>query len=132
MRVSFPYLKEQSRIFGVVTRPVARVVLQRKYPQWMYVDSGADISLIPLSVGRLIGLTRTREDKLQRIFGISRSSVSIIVKKISMRIGSSEFNPRVAWSQVEEVPLLLGRMDVFPRFTVAFKETNQLTTFLTR
>jgi predicted aspartyl protease len=131
MRISFPYLKEQSRIFGVVTRPIARVILQRKYPQWMYVDSGADISLIPLSVGRLIGLTRTREDRLQRIFGISRSSVSIIVKKISMRIGSSEFNARVAWSQVEEVPLLLGRMDVFPRFSVTFKERNQLTTFST-
>ena len=131
MRISFPYLKEQSRIFGVVTRPIARVILQRKYPQWMYVDSGADISLIPLSVGRLIGLTRTREDRLQRIFGVSRSSVSIIVKKVSMRIGSSEFNARVAWSQVEEVPLLLGRMDVFPRFSVIFKERNQLTTFST-
>jgi len=131
MRISFPYLKEQSRIFGVVTRPIARVILQRKYPQWMYVDSGADISLIPLSVGRLIGLTRTREDRLQRIFGVSQSSVSIIVKKVSMRIGSSEFNARVAWSQVEEVPLLLGRMDVFPRFSVIFKERNQLTTFST-
>ncbi|MGD0690093.1 MAG: hypothetical protein ABSA50_10025 [Candidatus Bathyarchaeia archaeon] len=124
-------MKEQSRIFGVVTRPIARVILQRKYPQWMYVDSGADISLIPLSVGRLIGLTRTREDRLQRIFGVSQSSVSIIVKKVSMRIGSSEFNARVAWSQVEEVPLLLGRMDVFPRFSVIFKERNQLTTFST-
>ena len=131
MRLSFPYLKEQSRIFGVVSRPIARVILQRKYPQWMYVDSGADISLIPLSVGRLIGLTRTREDRLQRIFGISRSSVSIIVKKISMRIGSSEFNARVAWSQVEQVPLLLGRMDVFPKFKVTFNERNQLTTFST-
>jgi hypothetical protein len=89
------------------------------------------MSLIPLSVGRLIGLTRTREDRLPRIFGVSRSSVSIIVKKISMRIGSSEFNARVAWSQVEEVPLLLGRMDVFPRFSVTFKERNQLTTFST-
>jgi hypothetical protein len=131
MRISFPYLKERSRIFGVVTRPIARVILQRKYPQWMYVDSGADMSLIPLSVGRLIGLTRTREDRLQKIFGISRSSVSIIVKKISMRVGSSEFNARVAWSQDEEVPLLLGRMDVFPKFTVTFKESNQLTTFST-
>jgi hypothetical protein len=131
MGISFPYLKERSRIFGVVARPIARVILQRKYPQWMYVDSGADISLIPLSVGRLIGLTRTRGDKLRRIFGISRSSVSIIVKRVSMSIGPSEFNARVAWSQVEEVPLLLGRMDVFPRFSVTFKERDQLTTFST-
>jgi hypothetical protein len=131
MRISFPYLKEHSRIFGVVTRPIARVTLQRKYPQWMYVDSGADISLIPLSVGRLIGLTQIQGDRHQKIFGISRSSISIIVKKISMRIGPSEFNARVAWSQTEEVPLLLGRMDVFLKFSVTFNERNQLTTFST-
>ncbi len=131
MRITFPYLKEQSRIFGRVSRPIARVILERKYPQWMYVDSGADISLIPFSVGRLIGLTKTKEDRLQRIFGIGRSSVSIIVKKISMRIGPSEFTGRIAWSQVEGVPLLLGRMDVFPKFNVTFKERNESTSFST-
>ena len=129
MRISFPYVKEQSSIFGVVSRPVARVILQRKYPQWMYIDSGADISLIPLSVGRLIGLTRIKGDRVRRIFGVGRSSVSIVVKKVSFRIGSSEFTARIAWSQVEDVPLLLGRMDVFPRFDVTFKERDEKTSF---
>ena len=64
MRVSFPYVREKSCMFGIISRPIAKVILEQKYPQGMYVDSGADISLIPLSVGELIGLTRIERDKL--------------------------------------------------------------------
>lgn len=113
----------------MIQRPLAKVVMEGEFPQWMYVDSGADITLIPFSVGKLIGLCRTRRDKLQRIFGVGRSSVPVLLKRVSMRIGSSEFDARVAWSQVEDVPLLLGRMDVFARFNITFKEKLRLTTF---
>jgi len=95
----------------------------------MYVDPGADITLIPFSVGKLVGLRRSRRDKLHRIFGVGRSSVPVLLKRVSMRIGSSEFEARVAWSQVEDVPLLLGRMDVFTRFNITFREKLGLTTF---
>jgi len=67
----------QRSIFGVVSRPLARVVLEKRFPQWTYVDSGADISLIPLSVGKLIGLRRTKRDMPERILGVGRSSVPI-------------------------------------------------------
>jgi len=129
MRVDFPYLKERSTLFGVIARPVAKVVLEHRFPQWMYVDSGADISLIPFSVGNLIGLTRTKKDRPQRISGIGRSSVPIVVKKVSMRLGALEFPARVAWSQIEDVPLLLGRLDVFQRFDVTFRERLAFTSF---
>ncbi len=129
MRIDFPYVTERSSIFGTVSRPVAKVVMEGKYPQWMYVDSGADITLIPLSVGKLVGLRPTRKDKVERIFGVGRSSVPVLVKRISMRLGSVEFQAKVAWSQVEDVPLLLGRMDVFPRFHITFKERAGVTTF---
>lgn len=97
----------------------------------MYVDSGADITLIPLSVGRLIGLQRMKRDKLERITGIRGSSIPIVVKTASMRLGSVAFQARVAWSQVEEVPLLLGRMDVFRRFDVSFRDKAGVTIFST-
>ncbi|MGA2460707.1 MAG: hypothetical protein ABSF82_04740 [Candidatus Bathyarchaeia archaeon] len=129
MRVDFPYVRERSARFGVITRPVARVTLQDRITQWMYVDSGADITLIPLSVGKLVGLRRTKRDRLRRIFGVGQSSIPILVKRLSMRLGPIHFRARVAWSQVEDVPLLLGRMDVFPRFEVAFKEKAGVTSF---
>jgi len=131
MRIEFPYVKERSSIFGVVSRPVAKVVLEDEFPQWMYVDSGADITLIPLSVGRLIGLQRMKRDRLERITGVGGSSIPIVVKPASMRLGSVQFRARVAWSQVEEVPLLLGRMDVFRRFDVSFRDKAGVTIFST-
>jgi len=48
-----------------------------------------------------------------------------------MRVGSVEFRARVAWSQVEEVPLLLGRMDVFRRFDITFKDKTGVAVFST-
>jgi hypothetical protein len=129
MRVNFPYVKEKSSLFGVVSRAVVKVILEGKFAQWMYVDSGADITLIPLSVGKLVGLRRNEQDKLQRIFGVGKSSVPVLVKHLSMRLGPARFHARVAWSQVEDVPLLLGRMDVFPKFAVTFREKMGLTTF---
>ncbi len=52
--------KERSKIFGTIYRPVARVKFkfadERVWmPEWMYVDSGADITLMPRSVGDLLG-----------------------------------------------------------------------------
>ncbi|MGD0175255.1 MAG: hypothetical protein ABSC50_00315 [Candidatus Bathyarchaeia archaeon] len=132
MRVAFPYVKEKSSVFGVVFRPVAKVIFEGEFPQWMYVDSGADISLIPLSVGKLIGFRREREEKLERIFGVGRSSIPILTRRVSIRLGLLEFPARVAWSQIEDVPLLLGRMDIFRRFHVTFMEREKATVFSTR
>ena len=129
MRVEFPYRKEKSTTFGVIYRPVAKVVLEGEYDQWLYVDSGADITLIPLSVGDLIGLRRRKQDRSQRIMGVGKSSIPIILKVIAMRIGSTNFRARVAWSQTEDVPPLLGRTDIFPRFSVTFREKQHLTIF---
>jgi hypothetical protein len=131
MRVEFPYRKEKSSIFGVIFRPVAKVTLEDEFDQWLYVDSGADITLIPLSVGDLIGLRRRKQDKLHRIMGVGESSVPIILKTISMRVGSVSFRARVAWSQVEGVPPLLGRTDVFREFSVTFREKDRVTVFAT-
>jgi hypothetical protein len=129
MRVEFPYRREKSSIIGVMFRPVAKVILEDEFDQWLYVDSGADITLIPLSVGDLVGLRRLKKDKLQRIMGVGKSSVPTIVKTTSMRIGSISFHARIAWSQVEEVPPLLGRTDVFRKFSVTFKEKEHVTIF---
>ena len=49
----------------------------------------------------------------------------IIIKKVKMRIGEQEFDARVAWCLEEDVPPLLGRIDVFNRFKITFDEENK-------
>jgi len=105
MRIEFPYVREKSQLFGTVLRPVARVILNDKYPHLVYVDSGADITLLPRSVGELIGLRKVKGEKPSRISGVGKSSVDVLIRQVTMTIGTSRFPARVAWSIVEDVPL---------------------------
>lgn len=53
--IKFHYRKEASVITGTVLRPVADAVLEldnRKVEAAMYIDSGADITMISLGLGR--------------------------------------------------------------------------------
>ena len=131
MRVDFPYAREKSQLSGPILRPVARVILNDRIPNMMYVDSGADITLLPKTVGELVGLKRETDEESTSIRGIGKSHIEVLVRRVTMTIGSSRFSARVAWSLVEDVPMLLGRLDVFPRFNILFRERKGIVTFYT-
>lgn len=109
---------------GTIKRPVADVYLKTHSNSWIefhpYIDSGADLTMIPLSLGKLLGL-QIDEKKVEQIGGI-RGSVPVIYKKNQMKIGKEEFLVHIAWSLVEDVPPLLGRTDVFDHFNIIFKQ----------
>lgn len=131
MEISFDFREEQSRIFGTILRPVAEIIFVSKDKEILesvYVDSGADISLISKSVGDLLGLKIEDNDKITEIKGIDERGVPIIIKNIKMKIGDKLLETRIAWALIEEVPLLLGREDVFGLFNICFKK-NKKTTF---
>ena len=51
------------------------------------------------------------------------------VHDVEMRIGEAVSDGSVAFAGSDEVPRLLGRTDVFKRFTVTFDEANLQTIF---
>lgn len=131
MEIEFAFRKEHSDLFSSILRPVARVVVvhrRRRIPQLFYVDSGADITLIPKSVGDLLGLKLTSPREIREIKGIGERGVPIVIRRLQFQVGSKVFSARVAWCLLEEVPLLLGRLDCFRLFTLAFRH-NQATVF---
>ena len=71
--------REERSSLGIVLRPVAEVILERdsfavEIP--MYVDSGADVSMIPFRFGRALGFKQEKEDTIQEIKGVrGRSSL---------------------------------------------------------
>lgn len=117
---------------GTILRPVADVFFRSHTGVWIefhpYIDSGADITMIPLSFGKLLGF-RLRESEVQQIGGI-RGSVPVIYGKTSIRIGAAEFSVRIAWSLIEDVPPLLGRADVFDAFNITFRQHDGTIEFL--
>jgi hypothetical protein len=126
MEFIFPYREEYSRLFGMIYRPVVPVELQSEqewFPQRMYLDSGADISLIPRSVGDLLGFEMT--DNIQEMRGVGNVAIPVIIKTISVRLCDEEFFARIAWSLMEEVPLILGRIDIFDRFEIIFMQKEK-------
>ena len=121
--ITFRYRKEHSNLFGTVYRPVAEVYFKdvegKDLISFMYVDSGADITLLPRELGENLGLM-IEEEEIQEISGVGGGSIPVIIKTIAMRIGDHAMNAMVAWSLEEDVPALLGRIDVFNDTRVSF------------
>ena len=133
--IVFKYKAESISTDGtLVKRPVADVFLQAASGEWIkfhpYIDSGADVTLIPLSLGKLLG-SSARGKKVETIGGIS-GGVPIIYIKNPMQIGTFTFESHIGWTQIEDVPALLGRADVFDQFDVNFKQKDSVIIFKKR
>lgn len=130
--ISFKYKEESlGPNKGKIKRPVADIFIKTKANSWIefhpYIDSGADVTLIPLSLGRLIGLVAD-ENKIQQIGGI-RGSVPVIYSKIDMMIGKYKIEADIVWALIEDVPPLLGRKDIFDFFKITFQQYKELIIF---
>ncbi len=132
MEIIFPYISEKASITPFILRPLARVTMingAKKITQEMYIDSGADITLIPFSVGSAMGFEIGKAEEIKQIGGVGGSKISVVIRKIPMRIGEKEFECRIAWCLSEDVPMLLGRMDVFREFEILFTEREESVIF---
>jgi len=131
--IKFRYREESSVISGTVLRPVADVILEvnnRRVETVMYIDSGDDISMIPLEVGKALGFKQSSSDEILEVKGVSGGGVPYILKKANIILDDKELKIRLAWALIEEVPLLLGRMDIFPKFKILFDEKEKSITFI--
>ena len=95
----------------------------------MYVDSGADISIIPREHGELFGHNVKKGRKI-RLKGVGPEHISAYVHKMDLLIGNHEIELDVAIAENNEVPKILGRKVVFDLFEVQFKNIKQQTRFI--
>lgn len=87
------------------------------------VDTGADITLIPKTLGIDIGLKRTH---LQYIGGVG-GRMGYYLNNINVEIADKKIKIPVAWSTQDTVPLLLGRKGVFDKFKFCFNDKSKET-----
>ena len=125
--MEFPYQKERSVLFGKILRPIIKFEIKTKIG-WVsvmgYLDSGADLTLLPLSFAKLLGI-KIEEEDVKEIRGIGDSAVSVIIKEVEIKIGDVSLKANVGIALIEEVPYLLGRKDVFSKFRIIFEEYNE-------
>lgn len=131
--IEFDYLEEDSRLFGKIFRPVASVQFidhnNQRLMTYMYIDSGADITLIPRQLGETLGF-EIAGDEIIEIGGLGDAKVPVIIKTVTMLLGEEKVECRVAWALVEEVPPLLGRTDLFDLFKITFDQKNKKIKFV--
>lgn len=60
-------------------------------PQWVYVDSGADLTLLPKSLGDLLGF-KLDEGEIKEVRGVGERSIPVILKKTKNKIYSLAMN----------------------------------------
>lgn len=130
MTVVFPCTVYQHETLGEIVLPYASIVLyhaDRSFAGEFLIDSGADITLIPRGVGELLGLASRAGDVSD--VGDIRGTLSVVYREVEMQIGTERLRARVAWALTEDVPLILGRLDVFDIFDVEFRQRERCTIF---
>lgn len=83
------------------------------------------MTLLPLSLGRLLGL-EIEKDEIEEPYGLGRQGIPVIFKNLKVKIGEHEFKTEVAWALSEEVVPLLGRSGIFDNFHVSFKQDKKI------
>lgn len=128
MEVEFDFRKEKSGLFGRIARPVAKIVLinkGKKIPQIFYVDSGADITLVPRSIGEILELDNPNPSEIIDIKGIGEKGVPIVLRKVILQLGDINIDSKIGWALIEDVPLLLGRENFFKYFDIVFSRNTK-------
>lgn len=114
--------------FWIPTAKVELISEKRNYLCEMIVDSGADITLVPRSLGEFLGLSFQGE-KIREIRGIGEGTIPYVIKTVETKIGNFKFESRIGVTLIEEVPLILGRLDIFDNFNIEFRQKEKITIF---
>jgi len=119
----FPYKRVRSDIFGVASIPVAEIILQgrEEIAVDVIVDSGAVISIFPRSLCDLLGLDFD-EGKGASVRTATGEEIRIRVHKVKMRVGEYAFDARAAFSENENVPYVLGRLDILDKIEIRLEK----------
>jgi len=118
----FPYRRFSHEVLGEVVVPIVEAVLENTatIKVCAIMDTGAPISIFPKSICELLGL-RYEDGKETSLRSATGERVPIRVHQINIRIDEIRFRARVGFSELEEIPHILGRLDVFENVEVRFE-----------
>lgn len=123
--------RRPSKHFGEVWVPFVRIGLLSANGRWrsvtLQLDSGAIVSLLRRSVADLLGL-RLEAGRRIDLSSIGGASTIVYVHTIQTRVDAKVIrNVRFAIAEREDVPNLLGRLDVFDYLRIVFDPVNHET-----
>ena len=126
---TFPFLEAKDNYGDVDLVPSLPLTLtygQSSIAVSGLLDTGASVNVLPYSVGRDLGAI-WEEQKFSVQLAGNLATVEAKGLVVSAQIG--DFQPVTlvfAWSQTDDVPILLGRMNFFLEFDVCFYRSRSL------
>ncbi len=118
-------------MLGEILRPVASVQVRSPgrswFPALMYIDSGADLPLLPRDYGKLLGMNLVKNPGA--IAGVSGAPLRVSLQPAELKVGPFTAKATVAVAMRNDVPYLLGRDGVFRLFRITFEEYRSVVRF---
>lgn len=130
-RITVPYAIEESNIFEKVLRPRLNIEIYSKFlSDWITIDdvladTGADLSVLPKSLGVLI-VGDIREGKKYRVTGLSGHSKYIYLHYLTTRIGRKKIKAAFAIAVTDDIPPTLGRMDALDKMNIEYQKGRRM------
>lgn len=131
--VKFPYTERFHTLFGTIKRPVITLLLHSDlFDQWLIlndvlVDTGADISVIPLSLGQIL-VDDIEHGEPIHLGGVLSSGVvfNAFVHRVQAKLDDIAFEMPAAIALSDTIPPIFGRREALDRFNVHFLKGQQL------
>jgi len=120
-------------MFGKVTRPLIKLAFySERFQEWLnvkkvLVDTGADLSVIPLPLGQVL-FSEIESGQPMQLGGILSSDLMInaFIHNVQAKIGDHIFEMPLAVSSSKTIPPILGRQQALDRFIVSFIHGKEL------
>ena len=119
MSIEFPYPAKRTSL-GIELNPIIPVgmlTLKGLMTFQFLLDSGADFTLVPRHVAGLVGID-LRKTPSTRTFGVEGKGIRVFLGQITIKLGPELFPIRCFFSERDDTPFLLGRVDVFSKFKI--------------
>jgi len=129
---SFRYKKQESGLFRNVLRPVIELEAYSEITNdWLMLenvlaDTGADISMLPRSIGEAL-VSDIKEAVKAQIKGVvPQARVNVYIHALKFKLNSKQFSLPVAIADSDNVPPILGRVKGLDLFNANFKKGKML------
>ena len=128
--MKLPYLKFRDRFLPIVS------IWLKGGKEWVefkaFVDSGAGYSIFKAEMAEILGL-RLEDGKESYVTVGDGSLIKVYIHNVSVRIADKEFEAAVGFSRHLGIGFnIIGRLDIFDRFTVCFDESEKIVEFYPR
>lgn len=126
-KANFTFRPVPSKIFGIVYRPYADVLIEKKDKSgWrkatMVIDTGADYTILPRSYADYLGIDIAKDCIAQTTHGIGGLETVYLYKNLTVKLGNFKRGIPVGFLDRDDIPPLLGRHEFFETFQTLFND----------